>query len=244
MEPPWLPCSVLMKWLELKLLILDHSPEIHIGAIALIFTLLGRLAGQKIFLTAEKRTGACSLWRRRWLPDSPSTSLLSIHLGISKRELEVLQGMSEGLSNQELADRLFVSLNTIKTHNSRLFEKLDVKRRTQAVEKAKTPSTDTLISSLFGIKSLSVLKITRKYERWKNGLFQIRVSFPTIKFDFRMKKIVLSFGLIAGAIITAMMVVATSMLYTNPDFKGNDLIGYTTMLIAFAFIFCRREKLP
>jgi hypothetical protein len=52
-----------------------------------------------------------------------------------------------------------------------------------------------------------------------------------------MQKSVLSFGLIAGAIITAMMVVATSMLYTNPDFKGNDLIGYTTMLIAFAFIF-------
>lgn len=52
-----------------------------------------------------------------------------------------------------------------------------------------------------------------------------------------MKKIVLSFGLIAGAIVTAMMIVATTMMYSNPDFKGNDLVGYTTMLIAFAFIF-------
>jgi ATP/maltotriose-dependent transcriptional regulator MalT len=57
--------------------------------------------------------------------------------GLSKRELEVLQLMAEGLSNQEIASRLFVSLNTIKTHSSNLFGKLDVKRRTQAIEKAK-----------------------------------------------------------------------------------------------------------
>lgn len=61
--------------------------------------------------------------------------------------------------------------------------------------------------------------------------------FQQSKIDFRMKKIVLSFGLIAGAIVTAMMVVGTYMMYSNPDFKGNDLVGYTTMLIAFAFIF-------
>jgi ATP/maltotriose-dependent transcriptional regulator MalT len=58
-------------------------------------------------------------------------------LGISKRELEVLQLMAEGFSNDEIAAKLFVSLNTIKTHNTKLFEKMDVKRRTQAVEMAK-----------------------------------------------------------------------------------------------------------
>jgi NarL family two-component system response regulator LiaR len=58
-------------------------------------------------------------------------------LGISKRELEVLQLMAEGLSNQEIAKKLFVSLNTIKTHSSKIFEKMDVQRRTQAIEKAK-----------------------------------------------------------------------------------------------------------
>jgi NarL family two-component system response regulator LiaR len=58
-------------------------------------------------------------------------------LRISKRELEVLQLMAEGLSNQEIAGRLFVSLNTIKTHTSNLFEKLEAGRRTQAIEKAK-----------------------------------------------------------------------------------------------------------
>ncbi len=58
-------------------------------------------------------------------------------LGISKRELEVLELIAQGFSNNEIAERLFVSLNTIKTHSSNLFEKLEVNRRTQAVEAAK-----------------------------------------------------------------------------------------------------------
>ncbi len=58
-------------------------------------------------------------------------------LGISERELEVLHLVAAGYSNQEIAEKLFLSLHTIKTHTSRLFEKLDVKRRTQAIEKAK-----------------------------------------------------------------------------------------------------------
>ena len=58
-------------------------------------------------------------------------------LGISKRELDVLGLMAQGLSNEEIAGKLFVSLNTVKTHSSNIFLKLDVKRRTQAVEKAK-----------------------------------------------------------------------------------------------------------
>ena len=58
-------------------------------------------------------------------------------LGLSKREIEVLQLMAEGNSNQEIAAHLFVSLATIKTHISNLFEKMEVKRRTQAIEKAK-----------------------------------------------------------------------------------------------------------
>lgn len=126
----------LLKWLELKLLILDHALEIYVGAIAVIFTLLGIWLAKK--LSAP----------RRQVPDfrSAAPPLISHFvlnqsaidtMGISKRELEVLQGMSDGLSNQEIANKLFVSLNTVKTHGSRLFEKMEVKRRTQAVEKAK-----------------------------------------------------------------------------------------------------------
>jgi ATP/maltotriose-dependent transcriptional regulator MalT len=58
-------------------------------------------------------------------------------LGLSNREIEVLQLMAAGLSNQEIANQLYVSLNTVKTHSAKLFEKMDVKRRTQAIEKAK-----------------------------------------------------------------------------------------------------------
>ena len=58
-------------------------------------------------------------------------------LGISKREYEILGKIHEGLSNKEIADQLFVSESTVKTHVSNLFVKLDAKRRTQAIQKAK-----------------------------------------------------------------------------------------------------------
>ncbi len=57
--------------------------------------------------------------------------------GLSRRELEVLELMAAGFSNQEIGARLFISLSTVKTHSSNLFEKLDVKRRTQAIERGK-----------------------------------------------------------------------------------------------------------
>jgi len=63
-------------------------------------------------------------------------SLVS-QLELSKRELEILNLLAQGHSNQEIAAKLFVSLSTVKTHIQNLFEKLDVKRRIQAVEKAK-----------------------------------------------------------------------------------------------------------
>ncbi len=56
---------------------------------------------------------------------------------LSQRELDVLRLMSEGLTNQEIADRMYVSVNTVKTHISNLYSKLDVNRRTQAVSKAR-----------------------------------------------------------------------------------------------------------
>ncbi len=57
-------------------------------------------------------------------------------LGLSKREIEVLELLAEGYSNQEIGDKLFVSLNTIKTHISSIYQKLNVQRRTQAIQRA------------------------------------------------------------------------------------------------------------
>jgi ATP/maltotriose-dependent transcriptional regulator MalT len=58
-------------------------------------------------------------------------------LGITRRELEILELIAQGMSNREIAEKLFVSENTVKTHSSRLFDKLSAKRRTQAVQIAK-----------------------------------------------------------------------------------------------------------
>jgi len=129
---------ILLKWLELRYVILDHSFEVYIGAIALVFTSLGIWLAIKLgkpktkTIIIEKEvfvTGPAV----GFIPDEKTL----LKFGISKRELEVLALMSEGLSNQEIATRLFVSLNTIKTHSSNIFEKLQVKRRTQAIEKGK-----------------------------------------------------------------------------------------------------------
>jgi len=130
---------LILKWLEYRFVVVSHSFEIYIGGIALIFMGLGiwlalKLAKPKVetlIVEVEKEVFVNSG------PDFVFNELELEKLGISKRELEVLQLMSAGLSNNEIAEKLFVSLNTVKTHSSKLFEKLDVKRRTQAIEKAK-----------------------------------------------------------------------------------------------------------
>ncbi|WP_205514099.1 response regulator transcription factor [Longitalea arenae] len=127
----------ILKWLELRFLIMDHALEIYIGAIALIFTALGIWLALKL---AKPKVQTLVIEKEVYKMPAPAFTANEVEqekLGLSKRELEVLQLIAEGLSNQEIAARLFVSLNTIKTHSSRIFEKLDVKRRTQAIEKAK-----------------------------------------------------------------------------------------------------------
>ncbi len=127
----------LLNWLELRFVIFDHSFEIYVGAIAVIFTSLGIwLAIKLIKPKVEKVVVEKYLYADPNIPFTINEDVLN-ELGISKRELEVLQLMAEGLSNQEIAKKLFVSLNTIKTHSSKIFEKMDVHRRTQAVEKGK-----------------------------------------------------------------------------------------------------------
>ena len=125
-----------LKWIELRFIIINHTLEIYVGLIALLFTGLGIWLALK--LTKPKvETQIIEREITTKNTDFIINEEVMNELGISKRELEVLQLMADGLSNQEIAERLFVSLNTIKTHTSKLFEKLEVKRRTQAVEKAK-----------------------------------------------------------------------------------------------------------
>lgn len=126
----------LLKWLELRLLIINHTFEVYMGAIAVLFTGLGIWLAQKL---TRPKVETVVIEKAVYQP--PTVFRLNedelAKTGLSKRELEVLHLMAEGLSNQEIAARLFVSLNTVKTHSSNVLEKLDVKRRTQAVDKAK-----------------------------------------------------------------------------------------------------------
>jgi NarL family two-component system response regulator LiaR len=134
----------LLKWLELRFIIFDHSYEIYIGFIAVIFTALGiwlalKLSKPKIKTVVVERE--VYITKNENLADRQAgfvldTSVVS-RLALSKRELEILALLAQGHSNQEIAGKLFVSLSTVKTHLQNLFEKLDVKRRTQAVEKAR-----------------------------------------------------------------------------------------------------------
>ena len=127
----------ILRWLEIRFIIIDHALEIYVGAIALIFTGLGIWLSFKLI---NPKTETKIVEKTIYLENEPNLMLNQEEIektGLSKRELEVLQLMAEGLSNEEIAERLYVSLNTIKTHTSRVFEKLDVKRRTQAIEKAK-----------------------------------------------------------------------------------------------------------
>ena len=118
----------LLKFLEYRLFVRDLSIEFYVGIVAIMFIVLGVWVGLR--LTRKKTIIITN-------PNFQFDESRLERFGISKREYEVLELMARGLSNQEIADKLFVSLNTIKTHSSNLFLKLEAKRRTQAIQKAK-----------------------------------------------------------------------------------------------------------
>lgn len=123
---------VLLRLIEYRFLIIGHSLEIYGGLIALVFAGVGIWLGLK--LTRKEEVVVV----REVMVPAPDNFVFNgqkqEELGITKRELEILSLIAEGLSNREIAERLFVSENTVKTHSSRLFEKMNVKRRTQAVQ--------------------------------------------------------------------------------------------------------------
>ena len=117
-------------------IVFDHQMDIYIGVVAVIFTGLG------IWLALKLRKPKVQTVVIEKEIFTARTDFSINHnevsrLNLSKREMEVLQLMADGLSNQEIASRLFVSLNTVKTHSAQIFEKMEVKRRTQAVDMAK-----------------------------------------------------------------------------------------------------------
>jgi len=130
--------SIALKMLEYKFIIINHSFELYGGALAIGFTILGIYAGKKFTKPKEREI---IIEKMVYVPTPPSNDLINqkavADTGLSKREYEILELMAYGYSNQEIADKIFVSISTVKTHISNIFIKLDATRRTQAVKKAK-----------------------------------------------------------------------------------------------------------
>ncbi len=132
-----------LKFIEYRFLVVEHSLEIYGGILALFFSTLGIWLGLKLTKTRETVVVRevpvqveVAVPVRMSGPFERNVMRLE-QLGITPRELEILEAMAAGLSNREIADRLFVSENTVKTHAGRLFDKLSARRRTQAVQLAK-----------------------------------------------------------------------------------------------------------
>jgi DNA-binding CsgD family transcriptional regulator len=124
-----------LKLVEYRFLVLEHSLEIYGGIVALLFSGLGIWLGLKLTRTRET-----VVVREVAVPVGgpfERNETRREQLGITARELEIMEAIAAGLSNREIAERLFVSENTVKTHAARLFDKLSARRRTQAVQRAK-----------------------------------------------------------------------------------------------------------
>lgn len=132
-----------LRLVEYRYLVLEHSLELYGGIVALLFSVVGIWLGRKLTRPREKlvvKEVPVRVEVRVPVPaDGPFVrdEARLRKLGITPRELEILEALAAGLSNKEIADRLFVSENTVKTHAARVFAKLSAKRRTQAVQLAK-----------------------------------------------------------------------------------------------------------
>lgn len=116
--------AVILQWLEFGFLARTHPAEIYISIVALAFMVLGVWIGARLF-------------GRRSAGGFERNDQVIATLGISPRELEVLELLAAGRSNKEIASGLGVSPNTVKTHVARLLEKLEAPRRTQAIRRAR-----------------------------------------------------------------------------------------------------------
>ena len=110
---------IILQVIHYKTVVREMEMEMYGGIIGVLFLIFGLWLGSSSF--RKKNTDKYD--RNK--------------IGLSKRELEVLELLAQGLSNQEVADKLFVSLNTAKTHISSIYTKMNVKRRTQAIQKAR-----------------------------------------------------------------------------------------------------------
>lgn len=132
--------SALLQWGQYRFVIIDYTFEVYVLLLAMVFTGVGIWAGRQ-FIRRKVEVVERKIIIEKEVPvpvvSATSREEIMLRTGLSDRETEVLQLIIAGHSNQEIADRLFVSLSTIKTHVSNIFIKLEVTRRSQAIRKAR-----------------------------------------------------------------------------------------------------------
>jgi len=128
-----------LKLVEYQYLVVEHSTEVYGALIAAVFAATGIWLGLR--MTRARETTRETIVVREIAVPAPSSFVRNdarvASLGVTPRELEILELIASGLSNREIAAKIFVSENTVKTHSSRLFDKLGARRRTQAVQLGK-----------------------------------------------------------------------------------------------------------
>lgn len=127
----------LLKWLQWKFLLVDNALEIYIGLIAVFFTILGIWVARQL---AKPKIEKVIVEKEVFVPQAEDFTINKTELekfNFTNREYEILQLIAVGHSNADIADQLFLSISTVKTHVSNLYVKMDVKRRGQAIDKAK-----------------------------------------------------------------------------------------------------------
>ncbi|HEY6138040.1 MAG TPA: LuxR C-terminal-related transcriptional regulator [Thermoanaerobaculia bacterium] len=125
----------LLKLIEYKHFVHEYPSEVYGGLVALVFTAVGVTLGLR-WTRPRQVVVVKEVPVRAGGPFTLDETKLR-EVGLTQREHEILGLIAEGLSNREIGERLFVSENTVKTHSSRLFEKMEVSRRVQAVQKGK-----------------------------------------------------------------------------------------------------------
>jgi DNA-binding CsgD family transcriptional regulator len=113
-----------LQWIDYQRLVRVHSGDVYLFLVALAFLVLGIFLGVRVFGSPAP-------------PAFDGNPKAQAALGLSERELQVLHELAAGRSNKQIAARLNISPNTIKTHVARLFEKLGAKRRTEAILRAR-----------------------------------------------------------------------------------------------------------
>src|SRR5579863_9862881 len=123
----------LLQWTQYRFLVVEHSVEIYGALIAVTFAILGIWLGLRLTRSRQVIKEVSVPSGQPFVPADKKRE----DLGITPREFQILELIAQGMSNREIAEKLFVSENTVKTHSSRVFDKLGAKRRTQAVQLGK-----------------------------------------------------------------------------------------------------------